>query len=167
MQYRLIPQAHIELSAVGIGAMSFADFYGPVTEDQAHAILDKARHVGINHIDTANIYGRGNSETFIGHYLQAHPGAREEFFIATKAGIGTNPETKERIFFNEPGYLRRELEKSLGRLGTDYVDLFYIHRRDREHSIEQVMETLMGFQEEGLIKHVGLSEIAPTTLERA
>ncbi|MDA9006852.1 aldo/keto reductase [Litoricola sp.] len=167
MQYRLIPQAPIELSAVGIGAMSFADFYGPVTEDQAHAILDKARHVGINHIDTANIYGRGNSETFIGHYLQAHPGAREEFFIATKAGIGSNPETKERIFSNEPGYLRRELEKSLGRLGTDYVDLFYIHRRDREHLIEQVMETLMGFQEEGLIQHIGLSEIAPTTLERA
>ena len=89
MQYRLIPQAQIELSAVGIGAMSFADFYGPVTEDQAHAILDKARQVGINHIDTANIYGRGNSETFIGHYLQAHPGVREEFFIATKAGIGS------------------------------------------------------------------------------
>ena len=57
MQYRLIPQAQIELSAVGIGAMSFADFYGPVTEGQAHAILDKARQVGINHIDTANIYG--------------------------------------------------------------------------------------------------------------
>lgn len=71
MNRRFIPQAQIELSAVGIGAMSFADFYGPVTEDQAHAILDKARHAGINHIDTANIYGRGNSETFIGHYLQA------------------------------------------------------------------------------------------------
>jgi aryl-alcohol dehydrogenase-like predicted oxidoreductase len=98
MQYRLIPQAPIELSAVGIGAMSFADFYGPVTEDQAHAILDKARHVGINHIDTANIYGRGNSETFIGHYLQAHPGAREEFFIATESG-DWNQSRDERAHF--------------------------------------------------------------------
>jgi aryl-alcohol dehydrogenase-like predicted oxidoreductase len=167
MQYRHIPQANTELSAVGIGAMSFADFYGPVTEEQAHAILDKARQSGINHIDTANIYGRGNSETFIGNYLKAHAGARDEFFIATKAGIGSKPETRERFFSNAPSYLRGELEKSLGRLGVDYVDLFYIHRRDREHSIEQVMETLMRFKEEGLIKNIGLSEIAPTTLERA
>mgnify|MGYP001552065652 FL=1 len=167
MQTRHIPLADTELSAVGIGAMSFADFYGPVTEEQAHAILDKARASGINHIDTANIYGRGNSETFIGNYLKAHPGARDEFFIATKAGIGSKPETRERFFSNEPSYLRGELEKSLGRLGIDCVDLFYIHRRDREHSIEQVMETLMRFKEEGLIKNIGLSEIAPTTLERA
>ena len=59
MNRRFIPQAQIELSAVGIGAMSFADFYGPVTEDQAHAILDKARHAGINHIDTAKFMAAG------------------------------------------------------------------------------------------------------------
>ena len=128
--------------------------------------MDKARESGINHIDTANIYGRGNSETFIGNYLNEHPGARDEFFIATKAGIGSKPETRERFFSNEQSYLHRELEKSLDRLGIDSVDLFYIHRRDREHSIEQVMETLMRFREEGLIKNMGLSEIAPTTLER-
>lgn len=63
--------------------MSFAEFYGPVTDDQADAILIKARQAGINHIDTANIYGQENSETYIGHYLEAHPSARDEFFIAT------------------------------------------------------------------------------------
>lgn len=167
MQTRWMPQAERALTAVGIGGMSFADFYGPVTEEDAHAVLDHACAVGINHIDTANIYGRGNSETFIGNYFSQHPGTRQQFFVATKAGIGTDPVTKARMFNNAPDYLRSELEGSLQRLQTDHVDLFYIHRRDRTHSIEAVMDTLMRFREEGLIHHIGLSEVAPTTLERA
>jgi aryl-alcohol dehydrogenase-like predicted oxidoreductase len=167
MQYRQLPQYERSLSAVGIGAMSFSDFYGPVTESEAFAIMDRAFEAGINHLDTSNVYGSGQSERFIGNYLKQRGIAREAVFIATKAGIGRQPGSTERTFINDPAYLRAELEKSLERLGVDYVDLFYLHRREAARPIESVMEGLVRLKEEGLIRGIGLSEIAPTTLELA
>ena len=167
MQYRHLPLYQKSLSAVGIGAMSFSDFYGAVTAEQAFAILDHAVAAGINHIDTSNVYGSGQSERLIGEYMRQHQLPRDTFFIATKAGIGRKPGSTERTFINDPEYLRAELEKSLERLGVDYVDLFYLHRREATRPIEEVMEGLMKLKEEGLIRGIGLSEIAPTTLELA
>ncbi len=167
MLYRQLSQYGQPLSAVGIGAMSFSDFYGPVTEAQAFAIMDRALAAGINHLDTSNVYGAGQSERFIGEYMRQNGIARETLFIATKAGIGRQPGSTERAFINDPAYLRAELEKSLDRLGVDYVDLFYLHRREAARPIEEVMEGLVRLKEEGLIRGIGLSEIAPTTLELA
>jgi aryl-alcohol dehydrogenase-like predicted oxidoreductase len=109
----------------------------------------------------AEIYGEGVSETVMGKFLAQH---RADVSIATKAGIYQKP---TRHFRNDEEALRRSLEGSLSRLGRDRVELFYIHRREAERPIEQVMETLVGFIEEGLIGSIGLSEVAPATLRRA
>ncbi|MBL9059167.1 MAG: aldo/keto reductase [Mangrovicoccus sp.] len=168
MLRRQLGQAGPEVSAIGIGAMSFSNFYGPCSEAEAHAVLDAARDLGIDHLDTANIYGMGLSETIIGRYLARRgPAARAHFRIATKAGIRHDPETGERGIDNSRAHLEAELDASLARLGVDSVDLFYVHRRDTRHDIEAVTESLAGLQRAGKIGAFGFSEIAPTSLRRA
>lgn len=157
-----------EVSALGIGAMSFAGFYGPVTEAQSHAVLDAALDMGVDHIDTANVYGMGKSEEIIGSFLKRYTGKGGlPFRIATKAAITRDPETGERCFDNSIAHLEAELDKSLKRLGLDRVDLFYIHRRDPRIEIEVLVEALKGLIAKGKIRAYGLSEVAPTTLRRA
>lgn len=151
-------------SSIGLGCWSFGGAYGPTDEAQSHRALAKALDVGIDFLDTANVYGMGTSEDHIGSFIKQHPG---RFRIATKAGITRTPDTNERVFVNAAEHLRSELEKSLRRLGVDHVDLFYIHRRDPEIPIEDVMGTLVRFKEEGKIGGIGFSEISPASLGRA
>lgn len=153
-----------KVSAIGIGAMSFSDMYGPVSEAEAHAVLDCALDLGIGHIDTSNIYGMGISETVIGTYLKAK--GQNPFTIATKGGI-TKDKDGNRCFDNSKTHLATELDNSLKRLGVDCVDLYYVHRRDTRIEIEEVTETLAGFMKAGKIKSFGYSEIAPSSLRRA
>lgn len=152
---------------VGIGAMSFSNFYGPTNERESHAILDAAMAAGVDHIDTSNVYGMGTSERVIGSYLAAHPAARDHFTIATKAAIKRNPDGAGNIHDNTAGHLQSELEGSLKRLGVEAVDLFYVHRRDPAVPIEDVTQTLAGFVKAGKAKSIGFSEIAPSSLRRA
>ena len=154
-----------EISVLGIGAMSFAGIYGNATEEQSHAILDAAIDAGVTHIDTSNVYGMGRSEEIIGSFL-AKRGGKLPFALATKAGISRNPETG-RNFDNSPAHIEAELDKSLKRLGVERVELFYLHRLDPEMPIEEVTGTYARLVEKGKIGHIGLSEIAPTTLARA
>ena len=153
------------ISAIGIGAMSFADFYGPVGEAEAHAVLDAALDLGIDHIDTSNIYGMGKSERAIGSWLKRY-GRKSPFHIATKGGISRGP-AGERKFDNTRAHLEAEIDGSLARLGIDRVALYYVHRRDPDLEIEEVTETLAGFVKAGKIGAFGYSEIAPTSLVRA
>lgn len=146
---------------IGLGCMSFGGIYGRTDDDTSFACLEAALDLGVNHWDVAEIYGAGHSETVIGEFLAQHPA---DVTIATKAGIYANP---DRYFSNAPDHLRPSLEGSLTRLGRDRVELFYIHRREQERPIEEVMETLVGFIEEDLIGAIGLSEVAPSTLRRA
>jgi aryl-alcohol dehydrogenase-like predicted oxidoreductase len=151
-----------EVSQISLGCMSFAGFYGPSDKDESFACLDAARHHEIDFLDTAEVYGKGLSESIIGEY-QRQSGYR--FQIATKGGIvigGARGETDN----SEPG-LRRALEGSLERLGVDSVELYYVHRRDWSIEIEDVVETLECFRSEGLIGGIGFSEIAPSSLRRA
>lgn len=154
------------LSKMGIGAMSFSSFYGPVTRDQVFAILDAARDLGVNHIDTANVYGMGVSESHIGAYFKANPSARNEFHLASKAGI-TDKSDPERPFNNSKSYLAAELDQSLARLNTDHLDLFYVHRRDQTIPIEEVTAHLADFIKDGKIRAFGYSELSPTSLRAA
>jgi len=153
------------VSALGIGAMSFSDFYGPTTDDASFAILDAAQELGITAIDTANVYGMGRSETVIGQYL-AKTGTRDAFHIATKAGIIRDADGK-RGFDNSPAHLTASLDASLKRLGIERVDLFYVHRRDPDLPIEEVTQTLAALVKSGKIASFGFSEIAPVSLRRA
>ncbi|MDJ1018053.1 MAG: aldo/keto reductase [Paracoccaceae bacterium] len=155
-----------EIAAIGYGAMSFSDMYGPTNETESHAILDACRDLGVTHLDTANVYGMGKSESAIGSYLKANPDARDEFVIATKATI-TRDEDGNRCFDNSTEHLEAELDKSLQRLGLDCVDLFYAHRRDPRLSPEETAANLGELVQKGKTRAVGLSEVAPSTLRRA
>jgi len=152
------------VSEIGLGCWSFAGAYGPTDEAESHATLATAIDLGIDFLDTANVYGNGVSESVIGSFIKDNPG---KFKIATKAGIYRDPETNVRGFNNDPGHLRGELDKSLQRLGLEHVDLYYIHRRQQEVAIEDLMETLLAFKSEGKIGGIGFSEISPSTLRRA
>src|SRR5690606_9828221 len=103
----------------------------------------------------------GVSEEVIGAFISNRPGV---FTIATKGGLERKP---VRRYDNSPAYLRQCLEGSLRRLGVEHIDLYYIHRREQERPVEDVMEALVRFKQEGKIGAIGLSEIAPSTLERA
>jgi aryl-alcohol dehydrogenase-like predicted oxidoreductase len=149
------------VGAIGLGCMNFGGMYGPATEDQSLATLARAVDLGVDHLDTADVYGDGLSETLIGQFLKT---TDAQVSIATKAGITRK---RDKPFDNSPEYLRTSLEGSLRRLGVDHVDLYYIHRRDAARPIEDVIDTMARFVAEGKIGAIGLSEVSPATLERA
>lgn len=150
-----------EVCAIGFGAMSFGNFFGPTDEKTSHDTLAACIDHGIDFIDTANVYGMGISETYIGNFIKDHP---NKFKIATKGGITRNPNKRNN---NEAAHLTEALDASLERLGVDYVDLYYVHRRDPDIPIADMVGTLKGFIDAGKIGGYGLSEISPTTLKWA
>lgn len=150
-----------QVSALGLGCLSFGGIFGPTTEAESLRTLDAAWDHGINFLDTANGYGKGLSETVIGIWLKTR-GHRPH--IATKAAFTDDP---TRRIDNRPEHMRTELEGSLRRLGVDHVTLFYAHRHDPQIPAEDLAGTMQRLQEEGKILGYGLSEIAPYTLERA
>ena len=156
------------ISPIGIGAMSFSDFYGPTDEAKSHAILQTALDEGVTHIDTANVYGPQISEQVIGSFLAKQGAAKHDLFsIATKSSITRDPETGRRYFDNSRAYMEAELDKSLARLGLESIDLLYVHRRDADTPIEEVTQSLADLVKTGKIRSFGFSEIAPTSLRRA
>ena len=167
MQQRELGQARTLVSAIGYGAMSFSDFYGPTDDAKSFAILDRCMDLGITHLDTSNVYGLGLSEQRIGAYLkQRGQQARDFFTIATKAGIASKPDGS-RYFDNSPEHLRKELDGSLQRLGVEQVELLYVHRRDASVPIDEVAQSLAELVKSGKTRQIGFSEIAPTSLELA
>lgn len=165
MERRRLGAGGPEVSAIGVGAMSFGGFYGPTTEAEAHALLAAALELGIDHVDTANVYGSGVSESVIGSFLAGRKGP-PPFRIATKGAITRDAEGRRR-FDNSATHLARELDASLKRLGVETVDLYYVHRRDPGVPIEAVAETLAGLVRAGKARAIGFSEIAPSSLRRA
>ena len=150
-----------QVGAVGLGCMSFAGFYGPTDLDESQRCLARAVELGITHLDTAERYGGGLSEEVIGDFLRQ---SKPDVSIATKGGIYVEP---KRHYDNSETALRRSLEGSLRRLGVEHVDLYYVHRREAARPVEEVMETMVKFKQEGKIGGIGFSEIAPATLRRA
>ena len=164
MQKRQLGRGGPVVSAVGLGCWSFAGAYGPTDEAESHGTLAAALDLGIDFLDTANVYGAGVSERVIGGFIKDNPNA---FMIATKGGIHRDRNTNKRGFDNSAQHLRQALETSLTNLGVDHVALYYIHRREAERPIEEVMETLVQFKQEGKIGGIGFSEISPASLRRA
>jgi aryl-alcohol dehydrogenase-like predicted oxidoreductase len=150
-----------DVSALGLGCLSFGGMFGPTTEAESLRTLDAAWDHGITFLDTANRYGEGVSETIIGTWLRTR-GHRPH--IATKAAFSTDP---DRRIDNRPEHLRAELEGSLKRMGVDHVTLFYAHRHDPQIPAEDLAGTMQDLVREGKIHGYGLSEVAPYTLERA
>ena len=151
---------------IGLGGMSFSDAYGVTNTDETHKVLTSALDLGIDHIDTSDIYGLGISEERIGIFLSRNKKYKDYFKIATKGGIDRNQNGSSR-FNNSKKYLEKSLDNSLKRLGVDCVEIYYVHRRDQNIPIEEVTQTLSDFVKSGKVKQIGYSEISPSSLVKA
>ncbi|MGW7423093.1 aldo/keto reductase [Streptomyces sp. NPDC054813] len=151
MQYRTLGRTGVQVSALALGAMNFGAV-GRTTQAEATAIVDAALDAGINLIDTADMYGQGESEEMVG---KAIAGRRDDIVLATKAGMPMGDEPNHRG--GSRRWLVTELENSLGRLGVDHVDLYQIHRWDPATSDEETLSALTDLQRAGKIRYFGSS----------
>lgn len=152
-----------DVSALGLGCMNLSHAYGtPPSEEAAAALLLRALDRGITHFDTAALYGFGRNETLLGKVLKPH---RNRIFLASKCGM-TGVDGK-RVIDGRPETLRRTCEESLRRLQTDVIDLYYLHRWDKQVPIEDSVGALAGLVGEGKIRMIGLSEVSAATLRKA
>ncbi|MDX2375895.1 aldo/keto reductase [Microbacterium sp. LRZ72] len=151
------------VSALGYGAMSLSDVYGPVADDQALATLTHAVDAGITFVDTANVYGGGRSERTISRLISTR---RDEIQLATKFGIAGGLIGKREVR-GDPAYVREQIDQSLQRLGTDHVDLYYQHRVDPKVPIEETVGAMSELVAAGKVRHLGLSEATGDELRRA
>ncbi|MGW9113764.1 aldo/keto reductase [Microbacterium sp. NPDC055683] len=150
--------------AQGYGGMSLTDVYGPISDDEALRTLTHAVDAGATFIDTANIYGEGRSERIISRLLATR---RDDVQLATKFGIVPGGRIGERSVRGDRAHIREQIELSLGRLGTDHVDLYYQHRVDPAVPIEDTVGALAELVQEGKVRHIGLSEPTGDELRRA
>lgn len=155
---------NLEVSALGLGCMGMREFYGPRDDKQAMQVLKRAIDMGVDFLDTADMYGSHHNEELIGRFLTA---ARPQVRIATKFGIVRKLGEYRRSIDNSPQYARQCCETSLRRLGIEQIDLYYVHRIDPAHPIEDTMEGLAQLVQEGKIARIGLCEVSASTLRRA
>ena len=159
----------LEVSAIGLGCMGMSAFYGPTDEDEGVKTIQRALKLGVNFIDTAQIYGPLTNEILVGRAIKAH---RDEYVIATKFSrrmddvvpgdmTGVGPQD------GSAAHVRKSIEGSLERLGTDYIDLYYQHRVDPKVPVEETVGAMAELVKEGKVRHIGLSEAAPETIRRA
>jgi aryl-alcohol dehydrogenase-like predicted oxidoreductase len=158
MQMRRLGSDGPRVSAIGFGAMSFAGVYGDADDAESEATLGRALELGVTLVDTANTYGAGRSERVVGRVIA---GCRDAVVLATKFGGGAE------VGLGRPDRVRPALLESLRRLGTDHVDLYYLHRVDPTTPIEETVGAMAALVGEGLVRHLGLSEAAPATIRRA
>lgn len=154
----------LNVSALGLGCMGMSEFYGPKDDADSMAVLHRACDLGVTFFDTADMYGPHHNEELIGRFLKER---KPDAVIATKFGIVRKPGEYARTLDNSPEYAQSACEASLRRLGVDYIDLYYVHRVDRDRPIEEVITTLSQLVDAGKIGHIGLCEVSPETLRRA
>jgi len=153
------------VSALGLGCMGMSEFYGPADEAEGIRTIHRALDLGVTLLDTADVYGPHTNEILVGKAVR---GRRDGVVIATKFGIVRDPDNPlRRGISGKPEYVRACCEASLKRLGVDTIDLYYQHRIDRSTPIEDTVGEMSKLVEEGKVRHLGLSEASPATLERA
>jgi aryl-alcohol dehydrogenase-like predicted oxidoreductase len=154
----------LEVSAVGLGCMSMTPIYGEPDPNEAIATIHRAPEVGIDFIDTSDAYGaNGSNEELVGRALK---GRRDKYVLATKFGNIRLPDGKPGAN-GKPEYVMQACEASLKRLGTDVIDLYFIHRIDETVPIEDTVGAMVKLRQQGKIKHLGLSEAGVDTIRRA
>ena len=153
----------LEVSSIGLGCMNFSMGYGPADDAVSTRLLNEALDVGYRFLDTASMYGWGHNEQVIGNALKTR---RQEYVLASKCGFSRN-ENGNSYEDGRPETVKRQCEESLKRLQTDMIDLYYLHRRDKQVPIEESVGALADLVAEGKIRAFGLSEISTETLRRA
>ena len=166
MNFRMIGQTETSLPAIGLGCMGLSEFYGPPTDrGTAIRLLQAAIELGVQHFDTAELYGMGANETLLG---EAFHDRRDKVFIATKFGPIRDPKTGAFVGIDgSRKNCRRAVEGSLKRLQTDVIDLYYLHRVDPETPIKETVSAMAELVTEGKVRAIGLSEAAAATIRRA
>lgn len=166
MLSRTLGQSGISVSAIGLGCMGLSEFYGePTQEAAAINLLHRAIDLGINHFDTAEIYGQGHNEQLLG---KAFAKRWDEIVLATKFGPKRDPATGAFVGIDgSAANVRNSCEKSLRRLGTEVIDLYYLHRVDPATPIEDTVGEMGNLVQEGKIRAIGLSEASAEIIERA
>jgi aryl-alcohol dehydrogenase-like predicted oxidoreductase len=154
----------LEVSAIGLGCMGMSDFYGPADEAQSLAVLNHALDIGINFLDTADMYGVGANERLLAQVLRTR---RQDVVLATKFGNVRAPDGQFLGINGRPEYVKSACDASLQRLGVDHIDLYYQHRVDRSVPIEETVGAMAELVKAGKVRHLGLSEAGAQTLRRA
>jgi aryl-alcohol dehydrogenase-like predicted oxidoreductase len=164
MQYRELGRGGPTVSALGLGCMAMSEFYGPHDDEQSINTIRRALDLGINFLDTADVYGRGKNEELVGRAIR---GRRSKVVLATKFGIVRNEDPQARGVNAHPKYVKSCCDASLKRLAVDTIDLYYQHRVDPVVPIQDTIGAMAELVQAGKVRFLGMSEAAPETLRRA
>jgi aryl-alcohol dehydrogenase-like predicted oxidoreductase len=163
MEMRKLGKSPIHVTAIGLGLMSMSGVYGNADDEQSIGVIHHALDRGINHLDSADMYGWGHNEQLLGRALK---GRRDKVIVATKFGQTKSAEGKQGID-GRPEYVMQACEASLKRLGLEVIDLYYQHRVDSSVPIEDTVGAMKRLLEQGKVRALGLSEARPETIRRA
>lgn len=164
MRQRKLGQTPVMVSAIGLGCMGMSEFYGHPDDAESVAVIQHALDLGVNFLDTADVYGLGRNEELVGKAIK---GRRHEVVLATKFGNVRDAEGRFLGINGRPEYVRQACEASLRRLRVETIDLYYQHRVDRNVPIEETVGAMARLVEQGKVRYLGLSEAAPATIRRA